>query len=96
MDEEYAAKIINYDALEIARIREIRNHNIVAWRTTWGQKPQLSHPSYIAEYEEMWGITDDDAPRQLKEPRMCLGTDQTIARKSRIYKAKILIWVDSY
>lgn len=61
------------------RIREVRNDNIVAWRTTWGRKPQTSHPSYAAEYEKMWEVSGDIDPRKYKEPRICLGIDHTIA-----------------
>lgn len=76
VDEEYLAQTMGYD---FAQIKEIQNQNIMAWRTTWGRKPQTSHPSYAAEYEKIWEVSGDTDSRLSKEPRICLDTDYTIA-----------------
>jgi len=78
IDEEYTAKIMSYGERDLARIQEIRNPSIVAWRIAGGRRPKISDPWYAAEYEKMWDTVDDSEQRLLRGPRICLGTGYLI------------------
>jgi len=75
INERYTAEIVNYEEKDLARIREIRNPNTVAWRIAGGVQPQRSDPRYAIEYGKMW---DDNEQGQPSEPSIFLGTDYLI------------------
>jgi hypothetical protein len=75
INERYTAEIVSYEEMDLARVREIRNPNTVAWRVAGGAKPQRSDPRYAIEYGKMW---DDNEQGQPSEPRVFLGTDYLI------------------
>jgi len=80
IEEEYTSKIMSYEARDLARIREIRNDNIVAWHAVRKRKPKISDPAHLAECEKMWErIADDANQNQPKGSKICLGTNYTIA-----------------
>jgi hypothetical protein len=71
IDEEYAAKIMDYDKRDVDRIRDIRALHVAAWRIAPdNRRPRTSDSSYVAEYEMEWDDIGDDK----QGPRICLGT----------------------
>ncbi|KAL2024433.1 hypothetical protein VTK56DRAFT_8244 [Thermocarpiscus australiensis] len=80
IDEEYAVKIMSYEQKDLARIREIRNPNTVAWRVTDGSVPESLDPtSTIAEHDDMWAEADEESSNKpQKGPVICLGTNHLI------------------
>jgi hypothetical protein len=75
INESYMAEIVRYKEKDLARVREIRNPNTVAWRIAAGVNPPRSDHRYATEYDKMW---NDNEQGQPSEPRLFLGTDSLI------------------
>lgn len=74
-NEQYLAKIIDYQPDYLARIQEIQSPKTVAWRAA--EAP--AEVSYIRELQEPSDTSNDDnETTKSKEPRICLGTNHTI------------------
>ncbi|KAI1144063.1 heterokaryon incompatibility protein-domain-containing protein [Hypoxylon sp. FL0543] len=73
-NEQYMAKISNYNDRQLARIREIINPEVIAWieDTT---RVHGSDPQYIAKYNKIW----EGAGDQLGERNICLCSENQLA-----------------
>lgn len=74
MDEDYMDKIITYGQNDFNIIQDIRNPSVIAWRMS-DRRP---HPPKFEHASEQDGITSD-VPTRATQPRICLGSDHTIA-----------------
>ncbi|KAK3935097.1 heterokaryon incompatibility protein-domain-containing protein [Diplogelasinospora grovesii] len=75
IDEEYAAKILDWEKTDVDRIRDIRDPHVTAWHVGDSHQPRTSDSSHAAEYEMIWADMGVDK----QEPRICLGTGYVIA-----------------
>jgi hypothetical protein len=76
INEQYMAKIMDYKAKDLARIREIRSPSTVAWRIGGGPRPENCDPSQAVQFDKMWdNMHNNEESSQSKGPRICLGTD---------------------
>jgi hypothetical protein len=70
------AKIMDYKAKDLARIREIRSQSTVAWRVAGDCKPDNSDPSQAVQFDKMCdNMHNKEESSQSKGSRICLGTD---------------------
>ncbi len=74
VNEQYTAKILDYEDKDLARIREIQNPDTVAWRITGLRRLEKPSP----EPDETRNELKDNEEGQPKELRICLGTDHLI------------------
>jgi hypothetical protein len=76
INEQYMAKIMDYKAKDLARIREISSQSTVAWRVAGGCRPENSDPSQAVQFDKMWdNMHKNEESNQSKGSRICLGTD---------------------
>jgi hypothetical protein len=75
LNESFTTDVVSYEDKDLARIREIRNPNIVGWRIAGGSRPQTSDSRLSIEYNKMW---DENDSEQANELRLFLGTDYLI------------------
>ena len=82
---------------DLARIREIRNRDVVAWRVAGGHRPETSGDEYAAGYERMWAAADEERKTRLNRrgPAICLGTNHLIGLvppAARVGDAVVRFW----
>lgn len=68
IDEEFTAIITAYGPEELARLRDVRRDNILAWRPDGGPRPSMSNLSR-KKLDEVWGRS---ASSESSDPKICL------------------------
>jgi hypothetical protein len=86
MNEDYMIKTMAYERKDLDRIQEVQNSSIIAWRMG-RNRPQ----SFENKQTSAWDFATGKIAAPSHRPRICLGTDYTIAMVPSLAKADDVI-----
>jgi hypothetical protein len=79
INERYTARIMTFEERDLARIQDMRNQDVVAWRVACSFSSISSDPRYVDEYNRLWYSEDNSMRNKFEGPNICLGTRYLIA-----------------